>query len=151
MEYTFKEALLRAMKYCAYQERCQSEVREMLYSKGYYKDIVEAVIAELISENFLNELRFAQLFAGGKFRMKSWGRRKIREKLLEKRVSEQCIAEGFKEIKDEDYLFTLQRLIAKRWEYETKIELKEKTSMIRYLRSKGFEDDLIYKEIKRYS
>jgi len=45
----------------------------------------------LIEENYLNEERFAILFAGGKFRIKQWGRIKIKYELKQKQVSDYCI------------------------------------------------------------
>jgi regulatory protein len=46
-------ALLKAMKYCAYQERCQQEVRDKLYSFGLWPDAVEKIIGELIEQNLM--------------------------------------------------------------------------------------------------
>ena len=41
-------ALNKARKYCAYKERCQSEVRNMLYEKGVHRDYIEGIISSLI-------------------------------------------------------------------------------------------------------
>src|SRR6478672_11099295 len=79
--YTQHQALVKAEAWCAYQERCQQEVRDKIYSWGLHEHEVENVIAELISKNFLNEERFAKAYAGGKFRIKKWGRVKIRMEL----------------------------------------------------------------------
>ncbi len=79
-----KKALLKAQKYCAYQERCQQEVREKLYEWGVLPEVLENTIAELIIANFINEERFAKVYAGGKFRIKKWGRIKIKVKLQSK-------------------------------------------------------------------
>jgi len=109
-----KEALLKAQKYCAYQERCQQEVREKLYEWGISPDMLENTIAELISENFINEERFARVFAGGKFRIKKWGRIKIEGKLKSKNISEYCIKKGLEEIDEEDYQKTLRVVMEKK-------------------------------------
>ena len=89
--YSKEEALQKAKQYCAYQERSHSEVKEKLYSFGLYKKDVDELLSELISENYLNEERFAIMFAGGKFRIKQWGRIKIKYALKQKQVSEYCI------------------------------------------------------------
>src|ERR1700709_658618 len=88
---TREQALQKARHYCGYQERCHSEVKEKLYSLGLHKQQVEECLSQLIEENYLNEERFAQQFAGGKFRMKQWGRVKIKYELKQKQVSEYCI------------------------------------------------------------
>ena len=88
---TEQDALKKIKHYCAYQERCHSEVKEKLYSFGLYKQQVENILSKLIEDNYLNEERFAIAFAGGKFRMKHWGRKKIEYELRQKQVSTFCI------------------------------------------------------------
>jgi regulatory protein len=86
-----EKALDKIVNYCSYQERSHTEVREKLFSFGLYKEQVEELITYLIGENYLNEERYAIAFAGGKFRMKGWGRIKIRYALKQHRISEFCI------------------------------------------------------------
>ena len=69
-----KTAQLKLANFCAYQERSQQEVREKLVKMGISSDDLEDIIVFLISENFLNEERFAIAYAGGKFRVKHWGK-----------------------------------------------------------------------------
>jgi regulatory protein len=140
-----EQALQKARHYCGYQERCHSEVQEKLYSFGLRKPQVEAAIAALIEENYLNEERFAVQFAGGHFRLKHWGKVRIRYQLKQKRVSDYCIKVALAGIDEEDYGQTLSRLATKKWE-----ELaKETNPLIRkrkwqeYLLQKGFESDRI--------
>ncbi len=75
------QALTRAQLACAYQERCHQEMRNKLYEWGLYPDAVENILANLITENFLNEERFAKAYAGGKFRIKKWGRTRADEEM----------------------------------------------------------------------
>ena len=108
--YTQKQALIKAESYCAYQERCQQEVRDKLYSWGLHEVQVENVIAELIASNFINEERFAKAYAGGKFRIKKWGRVKISIELKRRKISTYCIKKGLAEIEEEEYIKTLQKV-----------------------------------------
>ena len=62
--YSTEAALQKAKHYCAYQERCHSEVKEKLYSFGINKKAVDELLSELISDNYLNEERFYILYAG---------------------------------------------------------------------------------------
>ena len=91
------------------------EVKKKLYSLGLWKNDVESVISQLIEEDYLNEERFAKVFAGGKFRMKQWGRVKIRYELKQKRLSEYCIRTAMKEINEAEYLKTLGKLAETKW------------------------------------
>ena len=76
-----EQALQKLKHYCGYQDRSHSEVKEKLYSLGVWKKDHDEIMAALIEENYLNEERFALAFAGGKFRMKKWGRVKIKYEL----------------------------------------------------------------------
>ena len=111
---TKEQALQKLKHYCAYQERCHSEVKEKLYHLGVWKKDHDEITAALIEENYLNEERFALAFAGGKFRLKQWGRVKIKQALKQKRVSEYCIKKALKEIDEKTYRKTLEKLATKK-------------------------------------
>jgi regulatory protein len=141
---TKEQALQKLKHYCAYQERCHSEVKEKLYALGVWKKDHDEIIAWLIEENYLNEERFAVAFAGGKFRAKHWGRVKIRYELKQKQVGEYCIKKAMKQIDEDEYARVLDKLARDKY-----ASLKADQWMIRkkktmdYLRGRGFEPDLI--------
>jgi regulatory protein len=140
---TTEQALQKLKHYCGYQERCHLEVKEKLSSLGVRKQDQDEILAKLIAENFLNEERFAVQFAGGKFRMNHWGKRKISFALKEKRVSEYLIRKALK-IDEEEYFKTLERLAAKKYSsVKTESLLLRKKKTIDYLLQKGYEPDLI--------
>src|SRR6187399_231885 len=137
---TPQQAFQKIKQYCAYQERCHSEVKEKLYGYGLYKNDVEDIIGKLIEENYLNEERFAILFAGGKFRIKQWGRLKIKYELKQKQVSEYCIKKALNSIDETAYLKTLDKLFElqlKRLKTE-KNSYSKKKKLQDHLRMKGF-------------
>ncbi|MEO6681491.1 MAG: regulatory protein RecX [Ginsengibacter sp.] len=145
MSFTPEQSLSKIKHFCAYQERCHSEVKTKLYSFGLNKDEVEEIVYLLITENYLNEERFAIMYAGGKFRMRQWGKNKIRQSLKQKQISDYCIKKALNEIDEEDYRKTFFKLA------EQKIESlkKEKNIFIKkrklqdYLIQKGYETNLI--------
>lgn len=142
-----EEALQKAKQYCAYQERCHSEVKEKLYSFGLYKKEVDELLSELISDNYLNEERFAIQFAGGKFRIKQWGRVKIKYALKQKQVSEYCIKKALKVIDEAEYNRTAQKLADQKLKLlkaEKNIFIKKK-KLQDHLMQKGFETDIVRK------
>lgn len=140
-----EQALQKIKHFCSYQERCHSEVKSKLYDLGLWKQDVETLISQLIEENYLNEERFSKQFAGGKFRLKKWGRNKIVYELKQKQVSAYCIKKGLKEIDEDDYLLTLKKLAVDK----LKLLKSEKNVFVRkrkitdYLLQKGYESDLI--------
>jgi regulatory protein len=147
---TVEQALQKLRHYCGYQERCHSEVREKLYSLGVRKGEHDAIIATLIEEGCLNEERFAIAFAGGKFRIKQWGRIKIAYALRQKQVSDYSIKKALKQIKEEDYQAVLKRLAEERYEsLKGEQWLVKKKKIHDYLMQHGFEADLASQAIDR--
>lgn len=138
---TKEQAFQKIKYYCSYQERCHAEVKEKLYSFGLWKKDVETLISRLIEENYLNEERFAQLFVSGKFRLKQWGRVKIKHELKQKHLSEYCINKGLKEIDEDEYKTTLRKLAAVKWETlkTEKSIFTRKKKTLHYLLQKGYE------------
>ena len=147
--YTPREAKLKIAKYCAYQERCHQEVRDKLYTYGLAKEDVELIIYELIEQDFLNEERFALAYVRGKFRHKKWGRTKITLELKRRKISAYCIKKGMREIDEDDYLKTLDELIAKKIASQKAIKHYQKCyKAVQYVMTKGYESDLAWNIIK---
>jgi regulatory protein len=143
------QGLAKAQAYCAYQERSQQEVRDKLYEWGLWKDAVEAIIAELITGNFINEERFAKAFAGGKFRIKKWGRVKIRIELRRKGLTDYCIKKGLQQIDEEEYMSALRALIEERAsKTKGRNPLKRNYAIAQHAISRGYEPDLVWKALK---
>ena len=148
--FTPGQSLPKIKQYCAYQERCHMEVREKLYSFGLHKSEVDEIISTLITENYLNEERFAIHFAGGKFRMKQWGKIKIKQALKNKQVSEYCIRKALKEIDNNEYrqtFFKLAEQKLKTLKQEKNIFIK-KRKLQDFLMQKGYEREMITDAIK---
>lgn len=112
---------------------------------GCYGEDLEEAIGILIEENFLNEERFAIAYTGGKFRMQSWGKVKIRQHLKQKQVSEYCINKGLNSIDDKDYHNRLVTLFDKKARSLSaeKNQWRKRQKIAAYLIQKGFESDLV--------
>jgi len=145
---TKEQALQKLKHYCAYQERCHSEVKSKLFELGVRKTDHDELIANLIEEDYLNEERFAMAFARGKFRLKQWGRIKIKYELKQKQVSDYCIKKALKQIEEEEYLEILKKLAEEKYaalKGEQYLVRKKKT--MDYLSQKGFEAQLVNEAI----
>jgi regulatory protein len=119
-------------------------VKEKLYSLGIFKNEQDAIIATLIEEGYLDEERFAVAFAGGKFRVKKWGRVKIKYELKQKQVSEYSIKKALQQIKEDDYRDVLKKLInEKNASLKNEQPLVRKKKTIDYLLQRGFETELV--------
>ncbi len=142
--YTPEQSFQKLKQYCAYQERSHYEAKEKLYSFGLHKTDVEPILSKLIEEDYLNEERYAILFAGGHFRSKKWGRVKINAALQQKNVSSYNIKKALKVIDEATYRKCLLQLASTKWnsiKSEQWISRMAKTT--NFLLQKGYESNLI--------
>ena len=149
--FTPGQAVPKIKQYCAYQERCHAEVKEKLYSFGLNGKEADEIIAGLINENYLNEERFAIIYAGGKFRLKHWGKSKIRQSLKLKLVSDYCIKKALQEIDEADYMRTFKKLSEQKLKTLTseKNILAKKRKLQDFLLQKGYERNLISAAVQK--
>lgn len=127
--------------YCAYQERSHYEVKKKLYSIGGTNSTeVDELISILIQENYLNEERYAKAYAGGRFRIKQWGKQKIIQGLKKQYVSDYCIKKGLAEIDETEYQKTLKKIFEKKKVAlrADKNKFSRMTKMRAYLVQKGY-------------
>ena len=145
---TPQQAKEKIQRYCVYQERSHQEVRNKLYEYGLHRTDVDEIITALITDGFLSEERFAKAFAGGKFRMKKWGRIKITHALEARGVSRNCILIGLREIDSEAYIKVLRELLKAKSHQLGEVNVYERRDRLsRYAIQKGFESELVWKEI----
>ena len=146
---TPSEAFAKICQYCAYQERSHLQVRNKLLGYGLYRSDAEELISKLIVEGFLNEERFAKAFAGGKFRIKKWGRNKISHELESHFVTDRCIQKGLDEIDEGEYRNTLKSLLKKKFGRPEKTGVfNRRNKAAKYAIGKGYEPELVWRMLK---
>ena len=147
--YTLKEATKKLEGYCAYQERCHKEVVQKLRSMNMIPEAIDAVVTHLIQENYLNEERFAQSYARGKFNIKKWGRSRIVNELKFRGISRYNIKTALQEIDDDMYISTLDALAKKRlMAIKESNKQKRRKKLADYLLYRGWESHLVYEKLK---
>ncbi len=107
----------------------------------------------LVESNHLNEERFARSYARGKFRIKRWGRNRIKQNLKIKQVSDYCIRKAMTEIDDSDYAAALSEVVQKEIRrlssqklnsYQLRSKLYTKAARM------GYESSIINEELNNY-
>jgi len=147
--FTVDEIKKKLEYYCVYQDRCHQEVEKKLVEYRVIPEARELILLHLMQHNFLNEERFAKSFSRGKFRIKQWGKKRIVQELKFKDISEYNIKSGLKEIEEEEYLETIERIaLIKAKTIHEKNSYLRKQKLYQYLYRKGYESDLISKVIK---
>ncbi len=112
-------------------------------------EAIDQILGHLIDHNYLNEQRFAETYARGKFRIKKWGKVRIVKELKARKISAYNIKYALKEIPEEDYLATLDQLVKKRIEELGTISPVEKRKKLAsYLLYRGWETHLVYEKIR---
>ena len=137
-------SLEKIKHWCAYQERCQEEVRQKLFSFKLPGEEIEQIISSLIIEGYLSEERFAKSYVRGKFTIKHWGKLKIKAALKGKKIPDKLIVAALKEIDSDSYFRVLLKLLEKKSNLlKEKNKVKKKLSLLQYAYSKGYEQDLV--------
>ena len=148
--YTIEEAKRSLERYCAYQERCHQEVGRRLREMRMIPAAIDLVTAHLIEHDFLNESRFAQAFARGKFNHKSWGKGRIERELKARKISAFNMKLALKEIDPEQYLLAFEALSRKRFEQlsSEKDKYRKRKKLADYLLYRGWEAHWVYDKVK---
>lgn len=147
--YSVTEATKRMENYCAYQERCHKEVHQKLYEMRMIPEAVDVILLHLLQHDFLNETRFAQAFARGKFRTKKWGKRRLENELKMRDISKFNIQLALKEIPDSEYYETFEALAEKRLQQlvsEKNLQKKRK-KLADHLLYRGWESGMVYGKV----
>jgi len=150
--YDVSIAIERIKNYCALQDRCQWDVLQKLREWGLQQATKDHILEILINDKFIDEERFSASFCRGKFRTKSWGKRKIINELRRKQISSICINTGLKEINEKEYNLVLEKLF-----YQKESSIKDKNQFTRkekianFLIQRGFENNLVWDKIRELS
>ena len=146
--YTVNEALQKLQNYCAYQERCHSEVQQKLKDMNMIPEAIDQIIVSLINDNYLNETRFAQTFVRGKFRIKKWGKHRLTLELKKKGISKFNIKKAIGEIEDSEYITVFNNLAKKRsLQIKETNKTKKKRKLADYLLYRGWESHMVYEKV----
>ena len=147
--FTVVEAQNRLERYCAYQDRCHKEVEQKLTEMRMIPAAKEQIILHLMQNDYLNESRFAQSFARGKFKNKNWGRVRITRELKMRNISAYNIKLAMNEITESDYLAAFNKLAERRFEsIRESNKQKKKKKLADYLLYRGWETHLVYDKVR---
>ena len=149
--FSYDEVRLKIEAWCAYQDRCLAEVEERLKGFELSTDEKERLLSHLKKLNYVDDERYVASFVSGKFRNKRWGRLKIRQMLLLKKIPRDLIQAHLYSMEEEDYRNCIVALIEKKNALLSKEKdlWKKKGKIVHYLASRGFEIDLVQEEMRK--
>tara|TARA_B100001093_G_C26825163_1_gene1013660 strand:+ start:209 stop:679 length:471 start_codon:yes stop_codon:yes gene_type:complete len=147
--YSVDMALSKLQKYCSYQDRCHKEVFQKLKEMRMIPEASEKIIAALIDGNYLNEERFAMAFVRGKFKIKKWGKHRLKSELKQRNISNYLLCKSLKQIKDEEYNATFEALAnRKAASLNGTLPIKKK-KLADYLLYRGWESHKVYDKVNK--
>ena len=132
-------------RFCAYQERCEYDVRRKLTSFHLSENQMDEIVRLLREGRFLDEDRYVEMFVRSKTKA-AWGRQKILAALRAKGFSNELIQRHFSEIQDEVYFETMRSVIGK-WRRSNPEAVNAREKLVRHLLSKGYSLDEIMREL----
>ncbi|WP_338732448.1 regulatory protein RecX [Mangrovimonas cancribranchiae] len=146
--YTVDEAKRTLENYCAYQERCHKEVVDKLQQMHMIPQAIDVIVSHLIENNYLNETRFAEAFVRGKFRLKKWGKHRLKRELKQRNISTYNITKALAQISEVEYYETFHMLASKRLNAIKETNAwKKRKKLANYLLYRGWESHLVYEKV----
>lgn len=82
-----------AFGYLSRRERTVAQTRRYLLAKSVERNAVEDVIEELAGQGYLDDARYARVFAQDKRELEQWGSDRIRRVLLERGIDRDLVDE----------------------------------------------------------
>ena len=141
---TEQEAYLTLASLCANAEHCQWEMREKMRRWELSEETQTRILNRLVSERYIDDVRFARAFVKDKVKYNKWGRRKVEQALWQKHIDEDIRQQVLDEIADEDYVLVLRAMLQqKRKSIKANSDYELNGKLIRFAVSRGFTMDII--------
>ena len=134
----------RAMKYLVRREHSRAELHTKLLLKATPDDNVDRVLDELAARGWLSDSRAAEQLV--RMRRNRFGMQRIAHELRQKGIGEDLINDALPQMKDTE--LEAARSIWQRKFGIVPEDAKEKAKQLRFMQSRGFMPDVIFKVLR---
>ncbi len=142
----YSEARNKAIAHIGIAVSSSGKIREFLSDKGYDADVIEEVIAQLIEDKYIDDMRYAVKLLRSRSGKNSEGRAKLRCRLEASGIPDHVIRDVLSrdEYADENTIMEVisDRFPADSFSSDPKTAKKELVKAIRYLESRGYPSSL---------
>lgn len=146
----YKTALKKISQLCSRRELCVSEIVDKLAKWQLSSHEVDEIIEYLKSENYIDNLRYANAFANDKWKFQKWGKRKISYALNYKQIDEQYIRKALNNIELNAYNKMIESELTKKSRLlNVSDKYKKQHKLMQFAESRGYENELYYKIIEK--
>ena len=139
-----KDLRERALGYLARREHTRPELARKLAVYCEDRDEIEALLDDFAQRGWLSEARYVDMVVQA--RQGKFGSRRIAHELREKGVSEEGVAAALSEVRDGE-LESARAVWSKKFG-SLPVDAKEKARQMRFLASRGFGQETIYKVMR---
>ena len=137
----------RAFRYLGRRLHAKSELKTKLLQKRYESDLIDKVMNELESKNYINDEEFAKVFAGEKIKNKQWGLTKVKAELIKKGIKTDILSKVLSDVISDEDNYKNALIIGEKKLRTLKTRGLDnqgyKKKLITFLKSRGFEYDII--------
>ena len=142
-----QRALDLAYRQLGRRDRTVAELRRHLAAKAVEPQVIDAAIAELTRQGYLDDARYARRYAEDRRTLDDWGPDRIERKLLAAGVEPELIATALADREGEDELSAAVALLRRRWR-EVPATDRERERALGLLVRKGYDLELAYDAVR---
>ena len=143
------KVLSRLENQCARREYCRSDVMaKAIKALEGDAEAAEEVVASLVKDGYVDELRYATAFAREKSSLTGWGPYKIKLALGAKRISRDVIESALAGIDCDRADSRLEKLLEARWRV-IKEDPQARLKLLKYALARGYEYDDVEAAVRR--
>lgn len=129
---------------CSKKEYCSKDIRKKLYRWEIGEEAAEKIMSFLLQHKFVDDIRFARIYAEDKFRFNHWGKQKISMMLHQKGLPTDIITNALKVLDTPDYKEScLEILKQKRMSLPEQPAYQLRAKLTRFALGRGFDFDTI--------
>jgi len=132
----FQKALNYAKKLIRFRSRSRKEMEEKLILKGFHQDIIQRILELLEKSGYVDDEKFAYLYAYDMLTVHGYGPYRIKSKLKELKVEDYIIDDALERIMKEVDLFQIM-------EKTVKLHRIDRKKIGDFLYRRGFPGELI--------
>jgi regulatory protein len=149
VEERLQAALDTAYRFLGHRDRTVAEMRTKLAAKGVDEDTIDAAVAELIEQDYLDDARFAQRFVEDRVRLDGWGSERIERRLRELGVPGEDVSMALRARDFGTELDAAVALLQRRWR-QPPADARERDRALGFLVRKGYDLELAYDAIREH-
>ncbi len=144
-----ERALELAVGHLGKRDRTAAEIRRHLLAKDIGEQAAEDAVAELVRMGYLDDARYARVFAEDRRALDAWGPERIERRLLELGVDREHIAAAIGARDGESELEAALELLRRRVRAAPASE-RERERALGMLVRKGYDLELAYDAVRAY-